>query len=79
MQARMRDVQAYRRDTQDAYYFNWVIAVDEELQRPFKPTHANMTQLNLHKTKSPTVWQRSYARRFPVLWMAMLKTVALKL
>lgn len=53
MQARMRDVQAYRRDTQDAYYFNWVIAVDEELQQPFKPTHANMTQLNLHKNQEP--------------------------
>lgn len=53
MHARMRDVQAFRREEQDAYYFNWVIAVDDELQRPFRPTHANMTELNLHRNQEP--------------------------
>jgi pyrimidine/purine-5'-nucleotide nucleosidase len=53
MQARMRDVQAFRRNAQDAYYFNWILTIDDELQQPFRPTHANMTQLNLHKNQEP--------------------------
>jgi predicted Rossmann-fold nucleotide-binding protein len=44
----MKRVRAFRRDTNDAYYFNWLLKVDEEFQRPFVPTHDNMRNLVLH-------------------------------
>jgi pyrimidine/purine-5'-nucleotide nucleosidase len=43
----LQAVQAYRREKQDAYYFNWLLAIDEDFQHPFKPTHASMATLNL--------------------------------
>jgi hypothetical protein len=38
-----------RHVSQDAYYFNWQLNIDPELQRPFIPTHANMSALKLDR------------------------------
>ncbi len=43
--------QLYRREKQDAYYFNWLLTIDEDFQRPFKPTHESMAALNLSKNQ----------------------------
>ncbi len=48
MHSEMERVQQYRRKVQDAYYFNWVLEIDEDFQHPFQPTHKNMSQLELH-------------------------------
>lgn len=48
MRQKMEEVQAFRRQTKDAYYFNWVLDIADDFQRPFRPTHENMGQLNLH-------------------------------
>ena len=53
MKERMAEVQAFRRQSQDAYYFNWVLEVAEDFQRPFRPTHENMRQLQLHRQQAP--------------------------
>ncbi|MFL0810416.1 MAG: nucleotide 5'-monophosphate nucleosidase PpnN [Agarilytica sp.] len=55
MRANMEQVQEFRRKTQDAYYYNWVIKIAEDLQQPFNPTHELMAKLDLHKD------QESYA------------------
>ena len=44
----MKRVRAFRRDTNDAYYYNWLLKIDEEFQRPFVPNHENMRNLILH-------------------------------
>ena len=41
-------VTRYRRQHGDAYYFNWLLTIDPEFQRPFAPTHENMANLELH-------------------------------
>lgn len=42
-------VTKFRRKHGDAYYFNWLLKIDEEFQHPFDPTHDNMASLELHK------------------------------
>jgi predicted Rossmann-fold nucleotide-binding protein len=49
MLAGMQDVKAFRKAHEDAYYYNWLLRIDEEFQRPFVPTHENMAALELHK------------------------------
>jgi len=44
----MRRVRGFRKDTNDAFYFNWMLKIDEEFQRPFAPSHENMRNLALH-------------------------------
>lgn len=51
MSRSMETVRAFRRSTQDAYYFNWVLHIDLDFQLPFQPNHTNMAQLDLHKNQ----------------------------
>ena len=44
----METVEIQRRVHNDAYCFNWSLAVDNELQKPFIPNHQNMANLDLH-------------------------------
>ena len=49
MKLGMEAVTTYRKHTHDAFYFNWVLVIDQDLQTPFLPTHENMANLALHK------------------------------
>ena len=46
--AGIKKVRHYRRENSDAYYFNWLLKIDHEFQKPFIPTHENMRNLQLH-------------------------------
>ena len=46
--AGIKKVRHYRRENSDAYYFNWLLKIDHEFQKPFIPTHENMSNLQLH-------------------------------
>ncbi|MBQ0721278.1 MAG: DUF3412 domain-containing protein [Gammaproteobacteria bacterium] len=41
-------VHQHRKEKQEAYYFNWQLAIDHALQVPFIPSHKNMANLVLH-------------------------------
>ncbi|MBX2858334.1 MAG: nucleotide 5'-monophosphate nucleosidase PpnN [Cellvibrionaceae bacterium] len=64
MKQAMSDIKAFRRKTQDAYYFNWLLHIDFDLQQPFLPTHTNMASLNLHKGQEPHMLAASLRRAF---------------
>ena len=49
MQEGIQQVRKFRKDHGDAYYFNWLLKIDEVFQQPFMPTHQNMRSLALHK------------------------------
>jgi len=41
-------VREYRKQRDDAYYFNWSLKIEHEFQQPFIPTHENMSNLELN-------------------------------
>ncbi|HEC19943.1 MAG TPA: LOG family protein [Gammaproteobacteria bacterium] len=48
----LEKVRGFRRETGDAFYFNWLLHIDLAFQQPFAPTHANMASLELHRDQS---------------------------
>jgi predicted Rossmann-fold nucleotide-binding protein len=64
MQLGMRQVREFRKSRSDAYYFNWLLKVDQEFQHPFRPTHANMRNLSLHKNQPPHLLAANLRRAF---------------
>ncbi|HEX8989058.1 MAG TPA: nucleotide 5'-monophosphate nucleosidase PpnN [Rhodocyclaceae bacterium] len=48
MLAGIKQVRSFRKDKRDAYYFNWLLNIDHEFQKPFHPTHERMRNLKLH-------------------------------
>ena len=51
MYAGIKQVREFRKETSDAYYFNWLLKIDHEFQKPFFPTHESMRNLHLHKSQ----------------------------
>ena len=64
MQEGIKEVRAYRKSHGDAYYFNWMLKIDEEFQRPFLPTHENMRSLALHKNQESHLLAANLRRAF---------------
>ncbi|MES2899163.1 MAG: nucleotide 5'-monophosphate nucleosidase PpnN [Pseudomonadota bacterium] len=60
----IKQVREYRKSRSDAYYFNWLLKIDEEFQRPFKPTHENMRNLKLHKNQETHLLAANLRRAF---------------
>ncbi|MBR7782661.1 LOG family protein [Undibacterium sp. LFS511W] len=45
----IRRVREFRKQRGDAYYFNWLLHIDPEFQRPFEPSHENMRNLAIRR------------------------------
>lgn len=64
MDAGIQEVRAFRKLKADAYYFNWLLKIDVEFQRPFMPTHENMRNLHLEKDQPRHVLAANLRRAF---------------
>lgn len=60
----IKRVRQFRRETSDAYYFNWLLKVEHEFQKPFDPTHENMLALELHKNQESHFLAANLRRAF---------------
>ncbi len=64
VQASIRQVREFRKLKGDAYYFNWMLKIDREFQRPFLPTHEAMRNLALHKNQETHLLAANLRRAF---------------
>ena len=53
MKAAMKNVKRFRTDGNDAFYFNWRLRIENDLQQPFSPTHQAMADLLLSRQQEP--------------------------
>jgi len=44
----VQKVREFRKQNNDAFYFNWLLKIDSEFQQPFNPSHENMAALDLN-------------------------------
>ena len=49
IRATFEDVQEFRRQHGDAYYFNWRLVIPPDFQKPFSATHEAMSKLDLRE------------------------------
>ncbi len=54
----------FRKLKDDAYYFNWMLKIAPEFQKPFVPTHENMRGLELHKKQERHLLAANLRRAF---------------
>jgi predicted Rossmann-fold nucleotide-binding protein len=45
-------VRAYRKEKGDTFFYNWLLKISHDSQKPFMPTHENMLALNLTRAQS---------------------------
>ncbi|MBI4694005.1 MAG: DUF3412 domain-containing protein [Gammaproteobacteria bacterium] len=58
------EVLAFRDGNDDAAYFNWLLRIGEEFQKPFVPTHESMAKLELSRDQPPYVLAGNLRRMF---------------
>jgi len=64
MQAGIAQVKAFRKEHNDAYYFNWLLKIDQDFQEPFNPSHDNMKALALHGNQDKHLLAANLRRAF---------------
>lgn len=64
MQQGFKHVLTHRLESKDAFFFNWSLQIQPELQYPFMPTHENMRRLNLHRDLPPHALASNLRRAF---------------
>jgi len=77
MNTGIQRVREYRKQTRDAYYFNWHLTIDHEFQKPFEPTHESMAQLDLHANQALHMLAANLRRAFSGIVAGHLKSQAL--
>jgi predicted Rossmann-fold nucleotide-binding protein len=70
-------VREFRKQTRDAYYFNWHLTIDHEFQKPFTPTHESMAQLDLHADQPIHMLAANLRRVFSGVVAGNIRTQAL--
>jgi hypothetical protein len=74
----IKNVREFRKAHGDAYYFNWLLKIDQEFQQPFAPTHANMRALRLHKNQEPHLLAAHLRRAFSGIVAGNVKADGIK-
>jgi hypothetical protein len=64
LQENIKIVRTFRKTHGDAYYFNWMVKIDAEFQKPFAPTHENMRNLEIHRDQAPHLLAANLRRAF---------------
>jgi len=70
-------VREFRKQTRDAFYFNWHLRIHHEFQKPFKPTHETMAQLDLHADQAIHLLAANLRRAFSGVVAGNIRTQAL--
>ena len=73
MQAGIKKVREFRKARGDAYYFNWLLKIDHEFQKPFVPSHDTMRNLNLSKDQESHLLAANLRRAFSGIVAGNLK------
>ncbi len=74
----MAQVRKYRISTNDAFYFNWLLHVEQTFQTPFRPTHENMRSLELHRDQPVHQLAANLRRMFSGIVAGNVKPEGLK-
>ena len=74
----LNKVRKYRIKHNDAFYFNWLLKIEESLQIPFHPSHENMLNLELHRDLSLHQLAANLRRMFSGIVAGNVKPEGLK-
>ncbi|EWH11925.1 hypothetical protein DS2_02038 [Catenovulum agarivorans DS-2] len=67
MKGYMTEVRNNRKQSGDAYHFNWSLKIDPAFQRPFIPNHQNVAELDLHFSHEKSVLAANLRRTFSAI------------
>ncbi|MDP7591222.1 MAG: nucleotide 5'-monophosphate nucleosidase PpnN [Litorilituus sp.] len=67
-----------RKNTGDAFHFNWSLEIEEDFQHPFEPTHPNMSALSISHTLTTAELAANLRRVFSGIVAGNVKSGGIK-
>jgi predicted Rossmann-fold nucleotide-binding protein len=64
MRKSTQEVRDYRKQTNDAFFFNWALTIEPSFQTPFEPSHENMAKLDLRADQPAHILAANLRRAF---------------
>ncbi|MCP4875622.1 MAG: LOG family protein [Gammaproteobacteria bacterium] len=74
MAAGLEMVRNFRREHADAYYFNWILNIDHQFQKPFEPNHDNVAALNISRDQPLHLLAADLRRAFSAIVAGNVKS-----
>ena len=74
----LEKVLAYRKETGDAFHFNWSLVIEKDFQQPFEPSHENMAELNISHDLSTAKLAANLRRVFSGIVAGNVKSSGIK-
>jgi predicted Rossmann-fold nucleotide-binding protein len=68
----------YRKETGDAFHFNWSIAIESDFQQPFEPNHESMAELTISHTLTTAELAANLRRVFSGIVAGNVKSSGIK-
>ncbi len=79
MRAGLKQVQEYRRQKGDAWFFNWRLRIEQHFQQPFIPTHEAMAALDLSRDQPAHLLAANLRRAFSGIVSGNVKDEGIRL
>ena len=74
----IRKVRRFREHRDDAYYFNWLLRIAPEFQRPFEPSHENVRSLDLRLDQPKHLLAAALRRAFSAIVAGNVKDYGIR-
>ncbi len=78
MKSDLAKVLAHRKETGDAYHFNWSLMIEDDFQHPFEPTHENMANLKISYNLPTAELAANLRRAFSGIVAGNVKSIGIK-
>ncbi|MDT8449964.1 MAG: nucleotide 5'-monophosphate nucleosidase PpnN [Wenzhouxiangellaceae bacterium] len=78
MKQGMQRVRDFRIETKDAFYFNWMIEIEEKFQHPFDPTHEAVAQIPVARDLPPHDLASNLRRVFSAIVSGNVKSEGIR-
>lgn len=78
MRLKLDEVLTYRKQTGDAYHFNWSLVIEPDFQQPFEPTHQNIANLPINYDLETATLAANLRRVFSAIVAGNVKSQGIK-
>lgn len=78
MRVKLDEVLTYRKQTGDAYHFNWSLVIEPDFQQPFEPTHENISNLPINYDLETATLAANLRRVFSAIVAGNVKSQGIK-
>jgi len=78
MRTALNDVLTYRKQTGDAYHFNWSLTIEANFQQPFEPTHESIENLPINYDLDTATLAANLRRIFSAIVAGNVKSQGIK-